>query len=116
MKLYVEHVRLDRQGYTSRGRYFGVGQKLYRVTGEYEKKDWQGEPRQRFIDEYVRADNARNARAQVSRRLSLENPWNNTDNWILGGLLAAGAVAAIAYAVTSHTTPAFTAANTPTGT
>jgi len=28
-KLEIRHVRLDRQGYTKRGEYYGVGEKLY---------------------------------------------------------------------------------------
>ena len=49
--LDVERVRLDRGGYTSSGRYFGIGPKLYRVTSPYLD-----------IDLYVRAKDAQAAR------------------------------------------------------
>lgn len=44
-----------------------------------------------------------------------ENPWNSTDSWILGGAIAAGVVAVLAYAVTARANPAFTSGTTPAG-
>jgi hypothetical protein len=52
-KLFAEHIRIDRQGYDSNGRYFGVGQKLYRV---YDDKGF---------DQYIRASDAKAARTKV---------------------------------------------------
>lgn len=51
VKLHVEHVHIDRQGYDKRGRYWGVGGKLYRVY------DDSG-----LIDKHVRAKDAKEAR------------------------------------------------------
>lgn len=59
MRLYAEHVRLNQGGYTSPGRYFGQGPKLYRVSDE------TGE-----VDVYVRAPNAVQARALVQQKLN----------------------------------------------
>lgn len=59
MRLYAEHVRLNQGGYTSSGRYFGQGPKLYRVS------DGTGE-----VDVYVRAPNAVQARALVQQKLN----------------------------------------------
>lgn len=55
MRLYAEHVRLNQGGYDRHGRYFGQGEKLYRVTDEtgYE------------IDVRVRAPDAESARQKV---------------------------------------------------
>lgn len=52
--LYAEHVRLNRGGYDSRGKYWGVGPKLYRVG------DADG-----VLDEYVRAPSAKVARERA---------------------------------------------------
>jgi hypothetical protein len=54
VKLHVEHVRINKGGYDRTGRYWGIGQKLYRVY------DDSG-----FIDKHVRAPNAKTARAMV---------------------------------------------------
>lgn len=50
-KLLAEHVRIDRQGYDRRGSYWGVGQKLYRVS-DYETG----------MDTFVRASDAKSAK------------------------------------------------------
>ena len=59
MKLYVEHLRLNNGGYTSRGVYYGnvPGTKIYRVSDE------DGE-----IDAVVRAKDAKTAREMVSAK------------------------------------------------
>jgi hypothetical protein len=57
-KLYAERVRLDRQGYDSHGRYWGVGQKLYRVSNS----DTTNDP---YIDKFVRAPSADTAKTEV---------------------------------------------------
>jgi len=54
-KLVAERVRLNRGGYDSRGRYYGTGEKLWRVT------DTTGFG----IDEHVRAPNGKAAKLQV---------------------------------------------------
>lgn len=61
MRLYAEHVRLNQGGYDSRGRYFGRGEKLYRVT------DASG-----AVDVRVRAPDAVSARARVARALDAQ--------------------------------------------
>jgi hypothetical protein len=71
MKLSVERVRLDRGGYDSRGRYWGVGTPLYRVTSDEElPPGWYGSKYhsryQGYIDEHVRASSARQAREKVA--------------------------------------------------
>ena len=53
-KLDVERIVINRQGYDSHGRYWGVGQKLYRVT------DSGG-----FVNKYIRAKDAKTARLMV---------------------------------------------------
>lgn len=57
MKLAVERVRLDRGGYDRSGRYFGGGAPLFRVTGEQEDL---------YVQDLVRAPNARAARQIVA--------------------------------------------------
>lgn len=59
-RVYVEHIRLDRGGYESGGRYWGVGEKLYRVSGG--SKD---------LDQYVRAPSAKAARLKVTGSTAL---------------------------------------------
>jgi hypothetical protein len=58
----VTKIHLDRGGYDSRGRYYGVGQGLYRVSSE------DG-------DVIVRADSAREARAEALRRPGYWGGW-----------------------------------------
>jgi len=53
-KLYLERIRLNRGGYTSRGQYFGVGQPLYRVTDE-----------EGSIDHHIRARDRADAKTVV---------------------------------------------------
>lgn len=80
MKLDVERVRLDRGGYDRRGRYWGSGAPLYRVTSDEPLSDAQIERlygtsayyKPREIDEYVRASNAREAREKVAGMYRLE--------------------------------------------
>jgi len=59
-KLHVERVRINRQGYDSAGRYYGVGQPLFRVSGEGSFAD---------VDEHVRAKSAKEARNIVGLAL-----------------------------------------------
>lgn len=54
MKLYAERIRINRGGYDSRGKYWGIGAPLFRVSDE----DGQ-------VDEYVRAPNAAEAKKCV---------------------------------------------------
>lgn len=54
---HVEHVRLDRGGYDKRGRYYGHGEKLYRVTSD-----------DGSFDEFVRAPNAKAAKDRAFRK------------------------------------------------
>jgi hypothetical protein len=66
-KLYAEHVRIDRQGYDSSGRYWGVGGKLYRVSSTDEipigpPHPMTGQPRMEMIDSYIRAPSAKEAK------------------------------------------------------
>ena len=67
MKLDVERIRLDWGGYDRGGRYFGSGAPLFRVTGEKEGyvSDRHG-PIDVFVDEHVRAPDAREARRRVA--------------------------------------------------
>jgi hypothetical protein len=60
-KIYAERVRLDRSGYDSRGRYWGVGGKLYRVTAEGPEGD--------ELDTHVRAATAKAAKNEVKETL-----------------------------------------------
>lgn len=53
-KIYADRVTIDRQGYDKRGRYWGVGQKLYYVSDE-----------DGGIDKYVRADSASEAKRKA---------------------------------------------------
>lgn len=55
-KLSAERVRINRQGYDSRGRYWGVGEPLYRVSSA------DGD-----IDMHVRAASAKSAKAKVGK-------------------------------------------------
>lgn len=59
-KLHVERIRLNRGGYDSRGRYYGVGAPLFHVTGEGSFAD---------VDEHVRAKSAKEARNLVGHAL-----------------------------------------------
>lgn len=59
-KLYADHVRLNRQGYDASGRYWGVGEKLYRVSGV----SFDGE-----VDAYTRAHSASAAKEKVKGEL-----------------------------------------------
>jgi hypothetical protein len=59
VKLDVVRVPVNRQGYDARGRYWGTGERLWRVSGE------DGD---REIDEHVRAESAREARRVVAAR------------------------------------------------
>jgi hypothetical protein len=65
-KLRAEKIRLNRQGYTSGGRYYGVGAPLYRVTSD------DGE-----LDEVVRAPNAKSAKEQALIPAWKRNPCVN---------------------------------------
>jgi hypothetical protein len=56
-KLHAERVKLNRQGYTKDGRYFGVGEKVWRVT------DDAG-----ILDEHVRAPTQKEAKAKLTQR------------------------------------------------
>lgn len=62
IRFAVERVRLNRQGYDSRGRYYGVGEKLYRVT----VLDATSHVR---ADDVVRAATQREAKAAMAARL-----------------------------------------------
>lgn len=50
----VERIHLNRGGYDRRGRYWGVGERLYRVTDHEKNKE-----------KYVRAESAKSARAKA---------------------------------------------------
>lgn len=73
MKLDVERVRWDRGGYDRRGRYYGNGEPAFRVTGE--KKNFviarSGGTEDVYVDEIVRAPNAREARRHVAERYGI---------------------------------------------
>ena len=67
MKLDVERIRLNQGGYDRSGRYFGSGPPLFRVTGEKEGYDSARHgPIDVFIDAYIRAPDAREARRRVA--------------------------------------------------
>ena len=51
----VSRVKIDRQGYTPEGRYFGVGAPVFRVEAWTEVNDWDKE-------EFVREPNYQTAR------------------------------------------------------
>lgn len=70
MKLYVERIRLNRGGYDRRGRYYGVGQPLYHVTGE--NTGTEHTSRRLVIDELVRAPDARAARQKVAAKFDVQ--------------------------------------------
>jgi len=57
-KLYAERVRIDRQGYDKSGRYWGIGQKLYRVSTD-----------DGVLDGYVRAPSATEAKSKEYDRV-----------------------------------------------
>lgn len=60
MKLHVERIRLNQGGYDRRGRYWGIGAPLYRVSSD------DGE-----IDKHVRAPDARAARRLIEDAVRL---------------------------------------------
>ena len=63
----VERIPLDRGGYDRRGRYYGVGLPLYRVTAEGVETGMRvNGPRE--LELIVRAPDARHARAEALRR------------------------------------------------
>lgn len=90
---------IDSQGYDRDGRYWGIGEKL-----------WEMEDNETGKFRYTRAKDKHEAIVKFNRGESSarENPWTGTDSWILGGLLASGAVALIAWGVTSRVNPSFT--------
>lgn len=55
-RLYAERIAINRQGYDRRGKYWGVGLPLYRVT--------TGDG---FLDIHVRAENAKKAKEVAAR-------------------------------------------------
>ncbi len=65
-KLTAERVRINRQGYDSRGTYWGVGAPLYRVyddvVGDYD---------------YVRAATAKEAKEKARAMQKRDRPWEN---------------------------------------
>ncbi len=72
-KLRTNLIRLDRGGYDSRGRYYGVGQKIYAVT------DKEGD--QLAI---VRARSASDAKKDVAEQLAVFGEVEK-QTWSLGG-------------------------------
>lgn len=62
IRFEIERVKLDRQGYDTRGRYYGVGEKLWRVT----VLDAASHVR---ADDVVRAPTQRDAKQRMAARL-----------------------------------------------
>ena len=56
-KISAEHIRINAGGYDSRGRYWGTGTKLYRVTDE-----------DGHLDVHVRAPDAKTAKERAAKR------------------------------------------------
>ena len=79
--LEVERIRLDRQGYDRRGTYYGTGRPFFRVTSTGPlPPDVEPRPTGRFgyvasdgywIDTFVRAETAREARREVAREFGV---------------------------------------------
>ncbi len=70
----VSKIHLDRGGYDSRGRYYGVGAPLYRVTAEGVETGMRvNGPRE--LELVVRARSAREARAEALRRPNHWGGW-----------------------------------------
>jgi hypothetical protein len=65
-KLTAERVRINRQGYDSRGTYWGVGAPLYRVYDDVEGKY-----------EHIRATTAKEAKEKARAIFKRERPWEN---------------------------------------
>jgi hypothetical protein len=62
MRIYIERVRLDRQGYTKSGQYFGVGAPLFRYSGEDPDAYYEAK---KYIDDYIRAASNKEARVKI---------------------------------------------------
>ena len=62
IRFEVERVKLNRQGYDSHGRYYGVGEKLWRVTVLDANNSYRA-------DEVLRAPTQREAKARMAARL-----------------------------------------------
>lgn len=58
-RVHLERERLDRGGYTKRGRYFGIGKPLFRFSGE-DLVDQYGHHRE-VVDDWVRANDRADA-------------------------------------------------------
>jgi hypothetical protein len=58
IKLNATRERINRQGYDARGRYWGIGEKLWRVSVVDPTTDV-------YVDEHVRAANSREAKTKV---------------------------------------------------
>lgn len=69
MKLVVERIKLSKDGYSSTGKYFGVGAPLYAVSGHTFKENHELGGYD-IVYEYVRAANAKEAREIVKAKLA----------------------------------------------
>jgi hypothetical protein len=62
IRMQCERVKLNRGGYDSRGKYWGVGEKLFRVSVIDPATDI-------YVDEHVRAPTQREAKARVTSQM-----------------------------------------------
>jgi hypothetical protein len=62
LRMQTERVKLNRGGYDSRGKYWGVGEKLWRVSVIDPATDI-------YVDEHTRAPNQREAKAKVTAHM-----------------------------------------------
>lgn len=64
LKMRATRIRLDRGGYTRKGKYYGIGTPLYEVEAEYEG-NFEGKHHQFYLVEMVRANSVKEAKAKV---------------------------------------------------
>jgi len=65
-KFELRRMRLNRKGYDEYGRYFGIGQPLYRYAGKVEGVGEDGMPVALTVrGKYIRANSREDAKAQV---------------------------------------------------
>lgn len=70
LELELFEVKLDQQGYDSKGGYHGTGEKLYRYKGErlYGKNEVHyGHNDTMYVDAYVRVGNLTKAKAEIRK-------------------------------------------------
>lgn len=70
-KITATHIRLNKGGYDSSGRYWGTGQKLYLI----DDPNWEGSTNSYYRDCYRRANSAKEAKEDYLANIA-KSPWN----------------------------------------